>query len=259
MAIEERFEGANAVDAGRLSPYWGEHAARYHFARPYLVGRIVLDIACGTGYGLAIMSSGARSVIGIDLDPDSVRQALASAAENVGVAIANGIWLPFDDDIFDVVTSFETIEHINDRPGFLAELRRIIKPGGHLILSTPNALYTKPVNGKPNNPFHIYEYTPKEFRSEVSPFFDIEQAVGQDLKNRGDIPPFYEAQRRLAKDPLTQTRLFTWKAFNKLPFDLRESLSNAIWKKPFYPTEHDYTFRESDLATAPTQLLVCRK
>ena len=79
---------------------------------------------------------------------------------------ASGL-MPFADESFDGVTSFETLEHLHERSQFLAELRRVLRPGGSLVLSTPNASYTKPVNGKPSNPFHIFEYTPLELRAEL--------------------------------------------------------------------------------------------
>ncbi len=101
-----------------------------------------------------------------------------------------------------------------------------------------------PVNGKPSNPFHIHEYTPDELQAELSAYFTIDKFLGQSLDERIRIPPFYEAQRRLPKDAVTQIRLFGWKAFNKIPLAIREWLSGAIWGKPFYPTEMDYNFDE---------------
>jgi hypothetical protein len=88
--------------------------------------------------------------------------------------------------------------------------------------------------------------------------FGIEKVLGQSLSSSIGIPPFYDAQRRLPRDPLTQAKLLGWKAFNKIPFRLRESLSDAIWSKPFYPTEKDYNFEESAVANAPVLFVVCR-
>lgn len=260
MAVEERFKGANIIDAGNLSPYWGEHTARYLFALPYVEDRNVLDIACGTGYGLAFLKQSARSVTGVDVDLCAARDAKNECdTDKLRVLLGDGTNLPFKEKSFGVVTSFETLEHLHARDKFLSELKRVLKPNGLLILSTPNSNYTNPVNGKPANPFHIFEYNPEELRLELENFFKIEIFLGQTLDETIQIPPFYDAQRRLAKDPVTQTKLFSWKIFNKLPMTMRESLSQMIWKKPFYPTENDYQFSSKTVDTAPVLVAVCRK
>jgi SAM-dependent methyltransferase len=259
MGVSERFQGANVVDAGRLSPYWGEHAARYLFALPFVENRSVLDIACGTGYGIAILKGKAKYVTGVDVDPQAAREALAECDERASVLLGDGLGLPFADGTFDAVTSFETLEHLYERAKFLAELHRILRIGGTLILSTPNANYTMPVNGKPSNPFHIFEYTPTDLIEELGRYFVIESFQGQTLNGRVKIPPFYDAQRRLPKDAGTQMRLFGWKAMNKVPFSLRERLSETIWGKPFYPTEDDYIFSTETVENAPVLVAVCTR
>lgn len=259
MPVAERFQGANVVDAGRLSPYWGEHAARYVYALPFVAGKSVLDIACGTGFGVGLMKATAASVTGVDVDLSAARDAIVECGDNAFVVLGDGLSLPFSDKTFDVVTSFETLEHLHERAGFLSELRRVLKPAGMMLLSTPNANYSQPVNGKPSNPFHIYEYTPRELRGEIEACFTIEQLLGQTLDPSTGITPFYEAQQRLPGDLATRLRLIGWKAFNKIPFTAREFLSGMIWDKPFYPTETDYNFDEDSVTTAPTLLVTCRK
>lgn len=256
----ERFQGANVVDAGRLSPYWGEHVARYVFALPFVVDKTVLDIACGTGYGLALLKRSAKSVTGVDVDIDAAREALSECNTNdTRVLLGDGTNLPFNDASFDIVTSFETLEHLHAGREFLAELKRVLKTGGTLILSTPNANYTNPVNGKPSNPFHIFEYKPDELKAELEDHFLIESFLGQTLDEAIKIPPFEDAQNRLAQDPATQAKLFWWKVFNKLPLTVRESLSQVIWKKPFYPMESDYRFSAQTTEFAPVLVAVCQK
>jgi|CXWL01.1.fsa_nt_gi SAM-dependent methyltransferase len=259
MAVSERFQGANVIDAGRLSPYWGEHAARYVFSRPFVENRSVLDIACGTGYGIAILKKNATHVTGVDVDPVAAAEALAECDERADVLLGNGLGLPFADGSFDVITSFETLEHLHERTTFLAELHRVLKPDGVLLLSTPNANYSQPVEGKPANPFHIHEYTPDELRDELEAKFTIERFLGQTLDPTTGTPPFSESQRRLPKDAATQIRLFGWKVFNKIPFTIREPLSEIIWGKPFYPVEMDYNFDEQTIEEAVTLFAICRK
>ena len=212
MSSEERFEGANVIDAGKLSPYWGEHTARYAFALQYIEDKSVLDIACGTGYGLGFLKEKAKLVTGVDVSIEAASEARNECGENASVLLGDGLNLPFADESFDVVTSFETLEHLHGRGEFLAELKRVLRRKGFLILSTPNANYTKPVNGKPSNPFHIFEYQPEELRSELENYFAVQKFFGQMLDDKIQIPPFYEAQLRLPKDFSTQTKLFGWRS-----------------------------------------------
>lgn len=255
MTAAQRFQGANVIDAGRLSPYWGEHAARYGFAFSYAAGRSVLDIACGTGYGIGLLKQAARFVAGVDVDP----AALAEAKLEGGVVQADGLKLPFGDASFDVVTSFETLEHLHERALFLRELRRVIRSQGSLILSTPNAEYTRPVNGKPSNPFHIHEYEPDELRRELGAEFTVERLLGQTLDPAFGIPPFYDAQQKLSSDISTTVRLTGWKIINKLPVAGRDAISRALWRRPFYPAADDYNFSEQIGPLASVLVAVCRK
>jgi len=260
MSSEERFKGANVIDAGDLSPYWGEHTARYSFALPYVENKNVLDIACGTGYGLAFLKQSAKSVTGVDVDIEAAREAITECdSSKTRVLLGDGTNLPFIDGSFDVITSFETLEHLHARSELLAEFKRVLATDGTLVLSTPNANYTKPVNGKPTNPFHIFEYNPQELKTELENYFRIETYLGQTLDDNIKIPPFEDSQKRLPSDFGTQTRLFGWKVFNKIPLDLRENLSQTIWKKPFYPTEQDYYFSDKTIENAPVLVAVCKK
>lgn len=259
MASSERIQGANAVEAGRLSPYWGEHVARYRFALPVVSGKKVLDIACGTGYGVAYLCKSAEYVVGIDVDPEAALEASKQLQINSSVLLGDGLAIPFPDQTFDVITSFETIEHLTRRKEFLEELFRVLKVEGRLVLSTPNANYTNPVDGIPTNPFHVFEYSPEELVEELEEVFVLEEFKGQSIDPSIGIPPFFDAQRRLPKDPVTQFRLLCWKAFNKLPFSFREMVSEMIWNKPFYPTEMDYEFSSDETSDAPVLVAICKK
>lgn len=257
--VEERFRGANVIDAGKLSPYWGEHAARYTFAKKYVADAVVLDIACGTGYGIGVLQDAARFIVGADVDLEAAMQSQNECSKNAAVLLADGLKLPFEDASFDVVTSFETLEHLFDRRRFLSELSRVLKPNGFLILSTPNANYTKPIEGKPTNPFHIHEYTPSELRNELELDFSIMEYFGQSLNPRITVSPFYQDQIRMSGDLKTRSKLFGWKVMNKLPFRLRETMSNLIWNAPFYPIESDYDFLSEKITEAPVLVAVCKK
>jgi len=254
---DPRFQITSKEDRLR-SPWWGIHEARYRFALKYVGGENHLDIACGTGFGLPILSSAAKYVIGVDVDAPAL---VSASRELIGLkgslVLANGCSLPFHDDAFDGVTSFETIEHLQDRYTFVAELARVLAPGGVCILSTPNAAYTRPVNGKPRNPYHIYEYSPSELGALLARYFKSVDLLGQRLRPSFVISPFWDDQQNLCT-ARERCRLILWRILNRLPRLARESMSKALWGHPFTPDFTDYVFSESALNEAPVQVAICR-
>jgi SAM-dependent methyltransferase len=240
------------------TPYWGEHAARYVFAAPYLAGRRVLDIACGTGYGLAFLGAQTRFTVGADLDFEAVRKARREITDDRTTAIvSDGYLLPFADGSFDAITSFETLEHLEERSRFLGELRRVLAPQGLCIMSTPNANYTQPVNGRPKNPHHVFEYKPEELVVELNAHFPRVELLGQDLDSHFVISPFWDDQVKLSKTPRNLITLVVWRVLNKLPFSLRDRLSNGFWGHSFFPGEEDYKFDKETIQNARVLVAVC--
>lgn len=243
----------------RQSPWWGVHAARYLFAAPLVRSGRVLDVACGTGYGLPILRAGSRVVVGLDGDHGVARHARAEAKGGGGsVIVGDGQRLPFRDSSFDAITSFETIEHLHDRDRFLAELRRVLSAGGLLILSTPNANHTRPRDGKPRNPHHVHEYTPGELVQELKRRFNRVDLLGQTLHPRFELSPFIDDQDRLPRSLGVQARLMLWRLLSRLPARARDGLSACLWGRPFYPGETDYEFGPSTIEIAPVLVALCR-
>jgi SAM-dependent methyltransferase len=159
----ERFDPA--ASAGLLID--AEHRARYWAAAALAAGRRVLDAGCGTGYGTEILvEAGAASVDAIDISDE----ALAATRERVGDRVeaqrADLHELPFADGHFDLVVCFEVIEHVGEQGEALAELRRVLAPGGILIISSPNRLVYAP-----GNPHHVHEFTPDELESALREHF----------------------------------------------------------------------------------------
>jgi ubiquinone/menaquinone biosynthesis C-methylase UbiE len=116
------------------------HLARYEFALAHCRGKRVLDGACGTGYGSALIGSVAESVVGIDCAPDAIAYASATyAAPNVSFRTSFVESTPFPDNTFDVVLSFETVEHTLCPRAHLMEVARLLDPSGVAIVSVPNA------------------------------------------------------------------------------------------------------------------------
>lgn len=132
--------------APQIAGIRADHRGRYDFAAEWLVGQgktrvDILDAACGTGYGSRILANGVPGarVHGIDISADAIAWGRKHFAGGGAVDLVQGdcLSLPFDDGVFDVVVSFETLEHL-DAVAFLREVRRVLKPGGVLFGSTPN-------------------------------------------------------------------------------------------------------------------------
>ncbi len=148
-----------------------EHLHRYLEAREVCRGKDILDVASGEGYGSALLAQVAQSVIGVELSPDAVSHA-SQAYDNVGLRfiVGDARQLPIADASIDVAVSFETIEHFAEHAEFLGEIRRVLRPDGLLILSTPDRDLYSPI-GEPANPFHVQELTRDELRSLLGQHF----------------------------------------------------------------------------------------
>lgn len=148
-----------------------EHRARYTFAFPYIKGKTVADLACGTGYGCSMMAeAGAHSVMGIDKSTEAIAYAQKHYSHDLCRYSTNEITqTAIATQSIDIVTSFETIEHIADAPRFIAEIHRILKPDGLCIISTPNSEFSVGTN-----PYHVREYTRAQCEDLLKHFSSLE-------------------------------------------------------------------------------------
>jgi SAM-dependent methyltransferase len=153
------------------------HLKRYEFARRRCAGKDVLDAGCGVGYGTAHLASSARSVVGIDRSPEAIEYARRRyAAPNVEFAVGNLLALDRQAASFNVVCAFETIEHLADPDAFLHEVRRVLRPDGLFLASTPRAEQTI---SAPRNPFHAVELSREDFERLLGRHFAEVDLYGQ--------------------------------------------------------------------------------
>src|SRR5262245_35272655 len=155
------------------------HTARYEFASRFCSETRALDIACGTGYGTAMLArGGAQSVTGVDLDSESIEQArrrfkLESVSYLVGDAEA-----PPVSGSFDLIVSFETIEHLVHPTRFLSSVHRLLTRDGTFLVSTP-CRETGSIDDRPENPFHVREWNQGEFVALLEEYFRDVTIYGQ--------------------------------------------------------------------------------
>lgn len=149
-----------------------EHVARYRFAARFAAGAVVLDAGCGSGYGSAEFGN-AAGVLGIDLSADAVKHAAAIfGGSNIRFLQAACEAFPFADGAFDLVVAFEVIEHLERWPDLLNEARRVLRPTGMLLVSTPNkAYYAESRAAAGPNPFHAHEFEYGEFKTALTAVF----------------------------------------------------------------------------------------
>ena len=156
-----------------------EHLHRYFLARDLSRGCDVLDIACGEGYGSALLAQVATSVIGVDVSGEAVAYAKATyPGENISFEVGDARKIPLPDASVDRLVSFETLEHFYDHGTFMAEAARVLRPDGLLIISSPERDIYSPV-GSNANPYHARELSRAEFESLLGATFSHFRILSQ--------------------------------------------------------------------------------
>ncbi len=161
------------------------HLYAYHYAASRAEGLEVLDLGCNNGYGTAVLADRADRITGVDVSRRAIEAALRRKRPNTELMTVDGDSLPFDADSFDLVTSFQVIEHVVNIDRYLSEIRRVLRPDGRFILSTPNAAIRLDPGMKPWNKFHVREYLPDELEAALGRTFPDVRVLG--LTSRPEI------------------------------------------------------------------------
>ena len=167
-----------------------EHLHRYALCIDFVVGKSVLDIASGEGYGSALLAKVADSVIGVDISSESIHYAKDQYRnyENLNFLIGSCDSIPLGEKSVDVVVSFETIEHHDKHEEMMLEIKRVLKQGGILIISSPNRLtYSDETNY--SNPYHIKELYYDELVVLLSHHFTFVKIYGQRIASASFVYP----------------------------------------------------------------------
>ncbi|MCK4546801.1 MAG: class I SAM-dependent methyltransferase [Candidatus Eisenbacteria sp.] len=191
------FTGERLVPTvGGLDDLFLEHMTRYLFASSLIEGKRVLDAGCGCGYGsYHLARGGAESVLGIDISEEAVAYCREHyRSERLSYEQRDVLNTGLDEASFDAIVCFEVFEHVPEPEVLLDEMRRLLRPDGVLVLSTPNA-NTYAAGGKDgDNPFHYREYTPDEFEGLLKNRFPQVFSYAQNRAGGLSILPVHSRQ-----------------------------------------------------------------
>lgn len=157
-----------------------EHLHRYAWCAQLVTGRDVLDVASGEGYGSAMLARSARSVVGVDVSAEAIACAQEKYKEIAGLRYVHGSadQLPLPEACVDVVVSFETIEHLTTHEEMVREIRRVLRPDGFLVISSPNKRIYSDQAGY-HNEFHVKELYLEELDALLRRHFPAVEYLGQ--------------------------------------------------------------------------------
>jgi len=187
-----------------------EHWHRYAFAAELVADKVVLDAACGEGYGSHLLSARAHHVTGIDIDAEVVEHARSRyESKSLSFEQASCLELPLADDSIDVVVSFETLEHLAAHDELMTEFQRVLKPDGFLLISSPDRKTYSDETGY-DNPFHVRELYRDELEQLLERHFPAVRLMAQKLmfvsalwtmKGNGGVQWLSDQSDPTAKEP----------------------------------------------------------
>jgi SAM-dependent methyltransferase len=223
--------------------YWYQrHVAAYRWVAERCQGMRVVDLACGEGYGSAILAGQAEWVAGVDANPEAHEHArLRYRRENL--SFRRALVEEFDEGApYDAIVFLQTIEHVEDPGALLERISSLLTADGHAYVSTPNRLTLAPPGAqRSGNPWHVREYDSTEYAELVEPHFSSIELLG--LHHAGKLR-LHEAAVRLGWDRVHRTLRLTHRFYD--------------WFVPAI-SERDFIFRSNDLERALDFLAVCRK
>ncbi len=166
-----------------------EHLHRYGIVMHFIENKTVLDIACGEGYGSKLIAGKASTVYGVDIDPVTIKNAKQKyAAPNLSFLEGSADNIPLKASTVDVVVSFETIEHHDKHEEMMNEIKRVLKPGGILIMSSPEKKSEVSFNE-----FHVKELSRTEFIKLINQSFRFSKFYSQKIAFGSVIAPIENA------------------------------------------------------------------
>ncbi|OGL39924.1 MAG: hypothetical protein A3C43_06325 [Candidatus Schekmanbacteria bacterium RIFCSPHIGHO2_02_FULL_38_11] len=174
------FTGERFIPGKGGAQIFYEHLHRYLFAQKLIEGKRILDLGCGEGYGSFLLAMNASLTTGLDLSKEAIQNTkIKYRKENLNFIVGSCGYIPFKNNSFDVVVSFEVIEHIEDQVGMIKEVFRILSRDGILVISSPDKRFFSEKEGILNK-FHVKELYREEFVNLLKEHFSEVFLFGQD-------------------------------------------------------------------------------
>lgn len=237
---------------GGFNPSWQRHVATYSLCERFLPPGRVLDVGCGIGHSYALLAP--RETVGVDIDPEAL------AGQDRETHVADMRRLPFPDASFASVIAVQSIEHVPDPERALAEMARVLEPGGVAVLVTPNRLtFARP--DEIIDPYHYVEFDPAELREECERHFAAVEVHG--LFGSARFDAFVASEHRkldrlLRRDPLAVRRLVPRRTRQRL-YDWKLRRERRAGGGPAAEiTTSDFELRDSGVEAAFDLVAVCR-
>ena len=245
------------------------HLFSYEFARDKVSkNSFVLEMGCGEGYGTKLLSQKAARIIGLDVDKNIVARASKKyGSGKCTFRMYDGTRIPYGNNTFDTIVSFQVIEHIQDDMNYVSEIHRVLKRNETFILTTPNGTYRSKPGQKPWNRFHVREYRPHELGNVLrSRFSDVKvwgisgkeevqkieiERVRQSL-NIIFLDPFN--LRKLVPEPLRPTIIRT---VRRILHGARVSRNDRDFVSKY--STGDYYVTQNDVQNSLDLLGICKK
>lgn len=255
MLMPKISENEQKTSGERISPndaskfLLKSHMVRYKYVQPYIQGKDVVEIGCGTCYGLGTILSGYNKIIGMDISLDALKYGNKTYKNRCLKLIqADCEALPFSNSSFDVVVSFEVIEHLADPKAYLAEISRILRRNGYFILSTPNKRYSE------FNPYHLKEYYLPELKIVLEAVFDEVTILGQSCKIKSREIYKTRSYRTLARGKAM------FRIGSILPLGLKKWIEKVLTgASSEEASESDFVISDQDLESASNFFAICGK
>lgn len=241
------------------------HLKAYEMAGARARNRRILDCGCNDGYGMETLMEMGAQVVGVDVNQTALQAARKRLGPEADLRQVDGKTLPFDDHSFDMVTSFQLIEHVSDYGSFLSEVRRVLRTDGEAIFTTPNRAIRLAPGQTPWNPFHVTEFTDDQLRTLLEQHFSEVSVLGLFGDEGPDTVYSVELQRCLS-NRRANARFFGLRGRLKsmLPVSVQHRLRRLRKTVKIDPSElHEYStsqieYREDqDLDRAIDLMAIC--
>lgn len=245
-----------------IHPIYCQHLAAYRYASGFVKDKVVLDLGCGEGYGSGMLSGYARRVIGMDYSAAAIQKASRNYnSPNLEFIRKDSVRADFENESFDVVCCFQVIEHLAHPGGLLSKITSWLKPGGILLVSTPNRKASII-----RHPYHYREYSKEELGGVLKQFFPQVEVFGLQFSQR--VKKFRETRyvesHRLLKMDFLKLHLLLPMFIRRKAFDFVASrLSRNIYMANRELAESigidDYWVSGKDIDLAIDLVASCRK